>query len=182
MQIRVTNITGELSPAGEFLDLGPQFNSYLLRAGASWQGEVGEAVPQLFVEWATKGKLRIVRATDGTPLYGPITDLTPKTIAPFREMNSSEDDPFGEEIPNLDEAVEAKLQTQATGSHLPSTQQIAAPKVRVSLGSTAENPGKTVVDTISPIPGDRPRSVDDSEQFTIKAPSYRAVGGVVGHN
>lgn len=183
MQIRVTNITNEITPAGEFIDLGPSFGNYLLRAGASWQGEVGEAVPQLFIQWAAKGKVRVVRASDQEPMYGPVADITPKTVSPFREMNSAQDS-IDEEEPDLEEAVEAALpvQTGSRGSHLPSTEQVynAAPKVRVSLGETANEVGKAVDTDISPIPGDRPRSVDDSDKFTVKAPNYQAVGAVVG--
>jgi hypothetical protein len=182
MQIRVTNITNEITPAGEFIDLGPSFGNYLLRAGASWQGEVGESVPQLFIEWATKGKVRVVRASDQEPMYGPVADITPKTVSPFREMNSVQDS-IDEEEPDLEEAVEAALpvQTGSRGSHMPSTEQVyaAAPKVRVSLGETV-NDVNVVDNDISPIPGDRPRNVDNSDKFTVKAPSYQAVGGVVG--
>lgn len=182
MHIRVTNITSELSPAGEFLDLGPVYSNFLLRAGASWQGEVGDYVPQLFIDWAAKGKVRVVSAQSGDPLYGPISDLTPKTIAPFRELSPAEDDPFGEETPDMDEAVEANLRTQATGGHMPSTQQIDQPKIRVSLGTTQNSTQKLYDGSLSPIPGDRPRSIDDSEKFTVKAPNYHSVGSVVGKN
>lgn len=185
MNIRVVNITHERGAAGSFLDLGPEFKNAIVRAGGSWQGAVGDSIPQMFQDWAARGLVRILDATNGETLFGAAQDITPRSVSPFREMGASRD--IMDEEPDMDEAVEAMLPTQAgkriveRGAHMPDNRQVQSPDRRasVSLAETTTEVGH-VHDPLSPIPGNTPRNVDDSDAFTIKAPRYNSVGSVVG--
>lgn len=85
-----------------------------------------------------------------------------------------------DELTNMDDefdpslAKEASLPGVTPGAHLPPIDQDSAAKARVSM-TGAESEGTS----LSPIPGDKPRSVDDADAFTVKAPRSAGVGAVV---
>jgi hypothetical protein len=175
-QARVTNITHQTNPPGFFLDPGETFGNRILGATKSMLVEYQHELPDIFQEWAKKHWVTIHDAKDGSVLAGPIAgEITPGAVSPVREMSGADD--LEDDEPDLADAREAVL-TRATPGHAPDTRQVQEqPKVRVTLGTETESHS---VLGMSPIPGDRPRSIDDSEKFTIKAPRSQGVGGVLG--
>jgi hypothetical protein len=192
-KIRVTNITRQKYPAGQFLDPGKTFGNKLISPGRAMIFDCPDGhIPDIVAQWAEEGKVAIHNAMDGAVIMGPIGgEITPGTVAPVHQVTRKSleqhdiDELFNEE-PDLADALEATmpegLPFEKTRAMSPDTRQMQTPlqnSARVSLGKRDE--GSQVQHTeISPIPGDRPRSIDDSDKFTIKAPRSHAVGSVIG--
>jgi len=188
-KIRVTNITR--NPGACFLDPGEKYGNKLIAPGHSMFFDCPNGnYPECTDAWIQNKQVRIEDANSGTLLSGaPISgEITPGLVSPVRPMSGSRDDdmdPFGEDDINLDDAREAVLPGQLAGHSpvenrapmRPDTRQMQG-NARVSLGTRDE--GNVVAGELSPIPGDRPRSVDESDKFTIKAPRSHSVGAVIG--
>lgn len=183
--VRITNITNT-SPKfrpGRFVDFG----GVLIGAGKSATVDLsnidqnkhpGSNFDRLQT-WAKEGKIRVANATDGTPITMPeSTDVTPGTrfneAAASRVPDSDADD-FEEDFdPTI--AKEADMPaTAAVGAHSPDNSNISKTKISMS----GEEPNWDNSGT-SPIPGAKPRSVDDSEKFTVRAPRVVGAGAVIG--
>lgn len=184
VKIKVVNTTKRLGGVGHFLDPGETFGNKIIGPGYSMLFDCpGGAYPGCVEDWLDKGSVVVYDAVsgdvvDGAPLAG---DVTRGVIAPVREMNGYQDDDlFGEDDLDLGAAREASMPEQTTENTMPIQGELAQqhhPRTRVTRGRLDE---EIVGGEISPIPGDRPRSVDDSEKFTVKAPRASHVGGVIG--
>jgi hypothetical protein len=181
--VRISNITNVKNPPGFFLD----FAGALIGAGKhavvdlskiNQEKHPGSTLDRLQT-WVSEGKARVVDAGSGAPITVPEdTDVTPGTR--FNEVASSQlpasdAEDFEEDFdPSL--AKEADMpHTASVGAHAPNTASVANTKVSLS----GEEPNWDNSGT-SPIPGAKPRYVDDSEQFSVRAPRAPGLGGVVG--
>lgn len=168
--VNTTNIDGR----GSFLDLGSEHQGIILPAGKSTSLELAY-IPQLLMDWAEQGKIKIYDAETGEAAAGTsAVDISRGAVAPVGEVSASEFD-IGEDEPDLNEAIPAALPSRANGAHMPDNAQQS--RAKVTLGHENE---EYPSDEISPIPGDRPRSIDDSAKFTVKAPRAQGVGGILG--
>jgi len=174
---RIVNVTNLTGGRGNFLDLGEISSGVFIPPGKSVTVELSY-IPQILRDWAEAGNVRIHNDTTGQIEMGPSADISRSMVAPVGEVSATELD-IGEDEPDLAEAVPAALphqaDTRSNGAHLPDNSQQS--RAKVTLGSQDES---YPVDAISPIPGDRPRSIDDSEKFTVKAPRTQGVGGIMG--
>lgn len=174
-KLRIVNRTLEATGRGYILDPGEKFGNVTIMHGHYLLIDANpKALPAPFDVWADKGLISVKSAADGTeynsaPVGGEITraGLNPFSEAQSRDMD--EDNLFAE--PDLSEAREAFIPGQfqpgvTPGSHQPETAQGA----RISFGLETS---KVQSDT-SPIPGDRPRSVDNTDEFTVRAPQRRS--------
>ena len=183
--VRITNITNT-SPKfrpGRFVD----FAGVLIGAGKSATVDLSRVDHKLhpgsdfdrLQKWAQEGKIRVANATDGTPITMPEdTDVTPGTRfneAAASRIPASDHDDFEEDFdPTI--AKEADMPaTAAVGAHSPENTNTS--KTRISM--SGEEPNWDNSGT-SPIPGAKPRYVDDAEQFTVRAPRQAGPGGVIG--
>lgn len=172
---RVVNVTNQIQAPGFFLDFGEKA-SKILGAGKHTvlQAENYDTLPEFIHEWVDKGYAKVYSAADNTQISGTVSgEITPSQVSPVREMS-------GEDLPHLDDFMEDEPDLEvAREAALPISQSTAQmrPKARVSLGQESEN--YSAQDGLSPIPGDRPVAVDNSEAFTIKAKGGRHVGGVI---
>lgn len=184
-KILVTNVTQRNGSAGHFLDPGEAFGNKLLGPGRSMYFDcVNGHLPDIIERWGDA--VTVHDAASGDALSGPVAhEISRGVVSPVREMTGTQDgveDDFmdGEEL-NLDDAVQAvipsRLTDERTAPIAGSLRQQQAPRARVSLGSRNE---EVIGGEISPIPGDRPRNLDDTERFTVKAPRSHAVGAVIG--
>lgn len=170
-KFRVKNTTHKKHPPfGYFLD----HESKLFGADKSIVIDApDEVLPDTIQKWADEGLVSVADMTSGEIINGEaqsiVTAGTRVNEASGQEYDDGDELGFDPEL--------AKEATLPNGAHMPSIQQMPAAKARVTLGTETENHGNT--DSLSPIPGDRPRSVDDSDQFTIRAPRSQQVGAVV---
>lgn len=190
-KIMVTNITQKFGGAGEFLDPGEKYGNRILGPGRSMQLDCpGGVLPEVLEVWGRR--VSVHDATTGIEVLGTSGELTPGSVSPVREMagdvdgDPKKDDFLEDEEPNMDEmehALEARMPGtfggERTGAISGDLRQQSGPgqRARVSLGSRNE---EVVGGEISPIPGDRPRDLDNSAQYTIKAPRAQHVGGIIG--
>jgi hypothetical protein len=188
-KIMVTNITHKNGGAGVFLDPGEVYGNKILGPGRSMTFDcVGGVLPDVLEVWGNM--VAVYDAEKGTEVLGAGGgELTPGTVSPVREMagavdgDPKDDDFLEDEEPNLDSAIDAVM----PGGQMPAErtgpisgdlrQQAPPPRARVSLGSRSD---EVIGAELSPIPGDRPRDLDNSQQYTIKAPRANHVGGIIG--
>jgi hypothetical protein len=171
-KVRITNTTPFLSK--DRPGFGLDFSGNYIGPNRQFVTELA-VIPVILEEWKAKGWVRIDDA-DAAPVSSPgeavVTQGTvvkEAAASEFKEDLMEEDDFFNPEL-----AKEATLPSQ-TAPLMGSLNQGAQQKAKVSLGSEKEH---IPVDHVSPIPGDRPRSVDDSEQFTVRAPKVDGVATV----
>ena len=220
MRIRVINTSRMKSHGGMFLDMGPDHKSFLIAADRFWTGEV-TSIPEHVQKWKEDGLCRIVNADNGLDIGGSASaQLTPGQLSPLREMRGADvglkkadkvapnDDPFEEDEPDLNLAVDATLPPlqgmpgvalglaahgrppgpgEVEGAHMP--ERPGQPKIaphhvhdRVRVSESAAKVDTSRVDTnneLSPIPGEVPRSLDNSAAFTIRAPRHVGPGAVI---
>lgn len=171
LSFRVVNITNHVRPPGHFLDSGKENGDRLIGVGKSItiQAQSADHLPEYVRSWLDKGYVRVYKS-DGTllesapPMAG---ELSPGSVGPIREMSAEVyDNGFYEDEPDLSAAVPAAMPERMAPIIQSTAQSSPSSRVRVSLGS--ENEGVPAGE-ISPIPGDRPRSVDDSDKFSVKA-------------
>lgn len=179
---RVVNVTHQKTPRGHFLDFGEKANK-ILGAGKQTviQAESYEMLPDFVHDWVATGQAKVFNATGGEQLSGSVSgEITPASLNPAREVRGEEFpdvDDFTEDEPDLSTALDAALPHEQGGAISQSTAQMASPKAKVSLGLETES--YQANDGLSPIPGDRPRSVDNSDAFTVRAKGGKHVGGVI---
>jgi hypothetical protein len=170
-KLRITNITSLKHPPVGF---GLDFNGHYIGANPTRPLIIDIPVmPFLLEEWEAKGWVKIQDADDKTPVSMPVP--SEKAVTPGTQLNEVSDSLMEEEELDLTVAKEAALVGAEKDSHVPLQDINQAPKAKVSLGSEDEN----MSSGLSPIPGDRPVSVDDSEKFTVKAPRSQGPGAVV---
>lgn len=137
-------------------------------------------IPVTLEEWQAKGWIRIEDA-DAAPVSKPgEAVVTPGTVVgearASQVLKKEVDDLMEEEEIDFSIAKEATLpSTEASAGILQSHAQEQA-KASVSLGMAEET---VPADQVSPIPGDRPKSVDNADKFTVRAPRSKGVGAVV---
>lgn len=183
-KVRVTNITKRAGGPGHFLDPGDKFGNRMIAPGHSMLFECKDGhVPDCVDEWLATNSVMVEDAMNGNLIAGPVSgEISPGQISPVREMTGADDDDdlFGENDIDLNEAREAQFPGNdiITENTDPIRGNISQQRrARVSLGSRDEGSGGQ---GLSPIPGDIPRSVDESDQFTIKAPRSHSIGTVIG--
>ena len=129
-------------------------------------------IPIILEDWQRKGWIKIEDAD--APVSSPgeaiVTLGTVIQEAAASRLNKTLDDNLMEDEFDPEIAKEASLPIKESISQTDA-------KASVSLGAEEEN---ISADLFSPIPGVKPRSVDDSEKFTVRAPRSHAVGSVVG--
>lgn len=167
---RITNTTAFLRHPGFGLDLdghyiGPNPTKPLIIELA--------VKPQVLEEWEDKKWVKIQDADDRTPVTkeSMVTPGLAVNEAKGEEVIDKLNDELDEEEFDLGNAKEADL----VGGPVPLQGIEQHPRAKVSLGSENENVGGG----LSPIPGDRPVSVDESDKFTVRAPRIHGVGSVV---
>lgn len=186
-KILVTNISQKRGGAGLFLDPGEAYGNKILGPGRSMQFDcVGGVLPEILHVWGDN--VAVYDASSGSEVLGPSNgDLTPGVVSPVREMagaldgDPKNDDFLYEEEPDFSDAREAVMPSHLAGERTApisgDLRQQSAPRAKVSLGTRND---EVVGGELSPIPGDRPRDLDNSQQYTIKAPRTQHVGGVIG--
>ena len=171
-KIRIYNITSLKHPPGFGLD----FDSHYIPANPARPLIVETAViPQILEEWQANGWCKVQDAEDKTP----VTTAAEAVVTPGTQVKEVHDALLGDEEDwDLSVAKEAALTNEPGAGPVPlqPIHQGDAPKAKISLGT---EDGMNVSDLHSPIPGDRPVSVDDSEQFTVRAPRMNGPGAVV---
>lgn len=177
-KVLVTNITQKNGGAGYFLDPGEAYGNKLIGPNRSMTVDCpGGHIPEFVQTWGDA--VTVHDASTGDLMAGPAAgEISPATLSPVREMTGSQDDDFlnDEGDFDLNDARDAFMpeQSRPISGDL---SQMSKPRARVSLGTRSD---EVVGGEISPIPGDRPRSLDDSEKYTVRAPRSHAVGAVIG--
>jgi hypothetical protein len=170
---KVVNVTDQaMGGRGSFLDLGAANGNKTFGVGRHVLLEAKDKrfLPDCVLAWRDQGLVKIVDAESDDTLPETANDITPKSVNPVEEAKASEED--FDDVPALTEAVPARLSGENTGPMEGSTAQMQA-KV---TDAAAEERYST---DLSPIPGDQPKSVDESEAFTIRAPKSKSPGSVV---
>lgn len=171
-KVRIINTTAALKQPGFGLEFGGNYIAANRPLGLVLDLPV---IPAILEEWKSKGWARLEDATEQTPLSKPgEADVTRGTVV--QEVAATTVDALDEEEEfNLFDAKEASLPADSTAPIDQAPEQDAS-RARVTLGTAEEHMDAGAV---SPIPGDRPRSVDDSDEFTIRAPRAPGVGAVI---
>lgn len=170
-KIRITNTTARTTKGGP--GFGLEFQGHYIAANRPLVIDI-PVIPVILEDWQAKGWIRIEDA-EAAPLSAPgEAEVTPGTTVAevsateVLSVVSGEDDLLAEEEFDLAIAKEATMPAE--------TLTVGYDKVSVSLGSTQETVSS---DSLSPIPGDKPRHIGDAEKFTVRAPRATAVGGIV---
>jgi hypothetical protein len=176
-KIRITNITSFLQPPGFGLD----FHQHYIPPNPARPLVIDiPVIPQILEEWQENKWCKVQDADDKTPV------TKDSVITPGLQVNEAKaskvdtlDDDLDEEGFDLTVAKEAALTgNEPVGGPVPihPINQAERAKAKISLGT---EDGMNLADTHSPIPGDRPVSVDDSDKFTVRAPRQNGPGAVV---
>ena len=178
-KIRITNTTSFLKPPGFGLDY---LGRYIPPNPARPLVIEVPVIDDVLEVWQSNKWCKVQDADDKTP----VTKETETTISPslLGEAKASAvdslDDSLDEDIMDFSMAKEAALSAdvlEKTGPvPMQSINQMPQARAKVTLG-TREPAGLT--DSVSPIPGDRPTSIDNSEAFTVRAPRQSGPGAVV---
>ena len=169
-KFRIMNTTHQAQPPAGFV---------LYYAGKPFRAGrhvvIDEAtIPEIIQQWAQKGWVHVQNAETGDTLAGGeayaggvIAGAKVDSLIPEGEIEHDEIgfDPAA--------AVEASLPRTAAGAHMPPTDQ--GGRVRTTPALAEERHSQD----ISPIPGETPRSVDDSGHFTVRAPHNAGLGAVM---
>lgn len=188
-KLKVTNITRKLGGAGKFLDPGSDFGNVLIAPGKSMLfTAIDGTVPPQIQYWVEKGYVSVHNAATGDLLHGEIAsgEITPGNISPVREatapsLEKSDIDALFDEEPDLNDALEAVMPEgiEGTGPIKGDIRQLSQPPIQRAKVSMGRREEEVIGGELSPIPGDRPRNLDDTEKFTVRAPRSHAVGGVI---
>lgn len=176
MKIRLVNTTASVKPPGHFLDFGGK----LIAPGKFELLDV-IGIDSVLESWANQGLVQIRDAQEGTLLASAPNVETYKQ--PVQTVAASELD-LEEDDFDLSEAKEAVLPNQGTEQQITGIMQSTAQSnigevpARVRISPSLEDRGPESRDP-SPIPGEKPRSIDDSDKFTIRAPRTQGVGAVI---
>jgi len=178
-KIRIYNITSFLRPPGFGLD----FEGRYIPANPNRPLIIDiPVVPEILERWVEAKWAKVVDADDKTP----VTKESEATVTPGTQVNevaAADLDVLEDDIFDFSVAKEAALpsdvaETMGPAPLQPINQMPAAeqPRAKVTLGSEDK---MNMADTVSPIPGDKPRSVDNSDAFTVRAPRHQGPGAVV---
>jgi hypothetical protein len=173
MKVRIHNTTPTHFPPGHALD----FDGKFINRGKHVTVDI-PTIPEILEDWIKIGKARVEEVTDATTLSALAETVVTKGTD---IQEATADDNFEEDdIFDLSDAKEATL-VSADPAPKATVGLDSAPKrgAKVSLGSQDEN---LVADGLSPIPGDKPVSIDNAEAFTIRAPRSNEPGSVVRKN
>jgi hypothetical protein len=135
-----------------------------------------EVVDHDLERWREQGLIKISDADSGTVIGGSALDGAVTAGTRLREANGEQDLDIEEEEFDLSDAKDAVL--PPIQSH-PGIIQDEKSGAKVSLGSEEETFESTL--DLSPIPGDRPRTIDNADKFTIKAPRQQHTGGIISN-
>lgn len=189
-KILVTNVSQKRGGAGKFLDPGESYGNKVIGPGRSMTFDCpGGVLPDVIQIWGAD--CAVYDASNGVEVFGHAGgEITPGSVAPVREMAATYDgDPksdsfLDEEEPDLDGAVDAIMPSHLVGQSPrertgPISGDLRQQQVRakVSIGKRSD---EVIGGELSPIPGDRPHDLDNSAQYTIKAPRVQHVGSVIG--
>jgi len=178
---RVTNVTNlALGSRGHFLQMDETYQNRTIPVGGNivLKAEFYELLPQYIQEWAAKNWVRLydMTAVEGDGYIAGLRaggEITPSSINPIKEMKGS--DLIEDDEVDLTEAFEAELKTsESTGPIVESTSQMQ-PSVKITQALQEERHSHD----LSPIPGETPKTLDDSEKFTVRAPRSKQPGSVV---
>lgn len=175
---RITNVSNVATQTrGFFLDLGKENGDKHVGVGKTLilSAERYEHLPACVQDWAKRGWARVVDLDQNAVVGGPGVDgeLTPSMINPVREMNG--EDQLDEE-PDIADAHEAVLPNmEGTGPINQSSRQMASSNTKVSQAMAEER----VNGDLSPLPGEKPREIDNMSDFTVRAPRSRESGGII---
>lgn len=178
---RITNITNIATQSrGFFLDLGADNGGKHIGVGKNVVLEANsyDTLPACVIGWAEKNFVRVLDLGEKLVVGGPAMDgeMTPSGINPVSEARGSEEDEFDAE-PDLSSAVVAALPDQENFNPINQSSSGHA-KTRISEAMAEE---RSATD-ISPIPGDRPMSVDDTADFTVRAGRSNQPGAVISRS
>lgn len=178
-KIRITNTTALASKGKP--GFGLEFQGHYIGANRQLVLDL-PVIPVTLEEWQAKGWVRIEDA-DAAPVSKPgeeavtLGTVVQEAVASQVLSSEADDGILEDEEFDLSIAKEAMMPvTESTGAVLGSNEQMLGSRASVSLGSTEET---IPADQVSPIPGDMPRTVDESAKFTIRAPRSPGVGAVV---
>lgn len=179
-KIRVTNISNlVMPPRGIALDYGGR----IISCGRSETLSV-DAIDSLLEMWIEKRWARVQNAEDGTQLgTQPESDMVggPKFAEVAKEQIDQTPESEADEFEmDFDPTVAQEAQMPSgSENHKPIAGDLAQTqgRAKVSLGTETENLSHS--GGLSPIPGDRPRPVDEADKFTVRAPRQQGVGGVI---
>ena len=176
---RIVNITAQTEKTrGHFLDLGVAYGNKNIPAGRSIVLEAKNVnlLPECVLDWQKKRWAAVEALTEeatASVVEQPANnEITPKTVSPVTE---AADDDF-DDVPALSEAVPAKLSGENTAPVDGSTAQMATAKI---TEAAAEERYST---DLSPIPGATPRNVDNTDEFTVRAPNAEMPGSVISNS
>jgi hypothetical protein len=175
-KIRITNITSFLKPPGFSLD----YKKHFLPPNPARPLILDVSVIDETLEhWAANKWIKIQEADDKTPVIPESVTAAVGTPTKINEVVGSDFDTVEDDIFDTSVAKEATLPSDLVDKVGPVPLQPinqAAPRVKVSLGTQDSG---NLADAVSPIPGDRPTPVDNSEAFTVRAPRQSGPGAVV---
>ena len=178
---RITNVSNiSTQSRGFFLDLGVDNGGKHIGVGQQivLEAKTYDLLPGCIHDWAKQSFIRVVDldkeggvVVGGFPVGG---ELTPGTVNPISEARG-EDDMDGE--PDLSDAVDARTPSvEHTGPIAGDMSQMSGIKTRITDAAAEERYSKD----LSPIPGETPKNLDDTEQFTVRAPRSKHPGSVIG--
>ena len=168
---KILNTTNNLQAPGYFLDFNGQ------TFGPGRQITVHQ-MSDVIMQWVAEGKVHAMKSNGEA--IGSVASSS-VALTPFNRLHEVTQTEFSEDEDdiNLSDANDAALpRTEATAGIMQSTSQSYDNKAHVSIGLTEENNTNNSLAT-SPIPGNKPVSVDDSDKFTVKAPRTTSVGAVI---
>lgn len=175
---RIKNVSNiQTGGRGHFLDLGVELGGKHIAVGKSIDltAESPQHLPECIQNWADKNWIRVI---DVSNPEGPVIsglgvggELTPSSINPISEAN---DDMFDEDI-DLTNAQEARIPEQ-TKPIMGDINQMSKTKVSEAMAE------ERVSTDVSPLPGEKPREIDNASQFSVKAPRSNQPGGVISRN
>jgi len=175
---RITNVSNiSTQSRGFFLDLGIDNGGKHIGVGQQIVLEANsyDLLPGCVHDWARQAFVRVVdldkdggSVVAGFPVSG---ELTPSTINPISEARGEDD---MDEEPDLSDAVGARMpSTENTGPIAGSLDQMGS--TRITDAAAEERYSKD----LSPIPGETPKNLDDTERFTVRAPRSKHPGSVI---
>jgi hypothetical protein len=174
-KVVVTNVSNRKGGAGRFLDPGKDHGNRLFGVGRSMTFDCpGGILPEMIKTWGDD--CTVHDALDGTEVLGTVNgELTPAKLTPAHELQNREF--MEDEEPNLKDAVDAALPKNSFGPIAGDLRQQVHPRVKITEGHQDD---EVIGGELSPIPGDRPRDLDNSQQYTVRAPRGQHVGGIIG--
>ena len=188
-KIRITNTTAFLKPPGFGLDY---LGKYIPPNPTKPLIIEVPVVDDVLEMWQANRWCKIQDAEDKTPVTKETeTQISPSLIDEAKaSVVDTLSDNLDEDIMDFSSAKEAALTNvpESTGpvpmqaiNQMPAEGELQTPagtrvKAKVTLG---ERDKGGLASTVSPIPGDKPTSIDNSDAFTVRAPRQNGPGAVI---